>query len=219
MWKQIDFNSLVPDPTEYLNEELKAFYADVVYSAKVNKQEVKLVFLLEHKSYVERQPYLQLLEYMMGIWRKDVQAGKKKLTPVVPMVIYHGKEIWSYQSFSDYFQHGDIEELIAFIPSFDYFLTNLSREADDEIMEKYDGFLFRRGFYLMKHVWDKDLSDKALRLLDEIDQQLSYQEHLTFQVRSLLVYLTNSTKDKKTEIMEKTKGIAETWGMIEGSIG
>jgi len=33
MWKQIDFNSLVPDPTEYLNEELKAFYADVVYSA------------------------------------------------------------------------------------------------------------------------------------------------------------------------------------------
>jgi len=214
--ERLDFSTLTRDSNSYLNKELKESFADLVYRIKLRdskEREVWLAFLLEHKSFEVKNPYLQLLEYMLGIW-KLAHKDKEKLLPIViPMIVYQGRANWEYKSFGEYFWGGDLSELKDFIPDFSYLLTNLQVKSDREIEVQYEEMVLQRGFLVMKHIWDDNLVDQLESLLSGLDKIME-EELKREYFRTFKVYLQVSKSEK---IMEKVESLAETWGFVEGS--
>ena len=63
---------------------------------------------------------LQLLRYMVRIWEKEWKK-KRLLSPIIPIVFYHGIEGWSYsQEFADMLEAPDV--LKRYTPHFEHLL-------------------------------------------------------------------------------------------------
>ena len=64
--EEIDIESIELDTTKYVDKSLNEFYSDIVYNAKTKEnQAIKVALLFEHKSYPERFPRLQLMDYLL----------------------------------------------------------------------------------------------------------------------------------------------------------
>ena len=61
---------------------------DLIFSVKFKGgrkgQKAKIIFLIEHKSYKDKNLLFQLLEYQAVIYKKEP-------VPIIPVVFYHGK--------------------------------------------------------------------------------------------------------------------------------
>jgi len=127
--EQIDFQSLEIDKTEYIDSKLRTNYSDIVYNCKFGKStHIKISLLFEHKSYPEAFPHLQLMGYMLKIWRMQIKQ-KQNITLVIPIIFYHGKKKWKKKTFDEYF--GEIDErLLNYIPRFDYQFVDISDYSD-----------------------------------------------------------------------------------------
>ena len=151
--KKIDLCTLKLENAGFIDEELKEYYADLVFTCTYqDKERIKVTLLLEHKSTKERYPHMQLLKYLLKMWEQDIKqlavdswqeqeaVGRrqrdKKLTPVIPVIIYHGKGKWQYKSFQEYFP-GAGRDLARFIPGFDYILLDISDYDDKKIFTTF----------------------------------------------------------------------------------
>ena len=149
--QNIDFQSLTLDSTSYVTPDLEEFFADLVWTAKYKTTNIKIAFLLEHKSYVVLHPHVQLMRYITGHLEKQIR-DKENLTVVIPIIIYHGNDEWKTRSFYDYFEGID-ENLKQFIPNFNYQLTNLGDFSDEELINMGIGKLLN-VFLAMLHIRD-----------------------------------------------------------------
>ena len=72
----------------YIDSEGKERHIDLLFSVRMkdSKEEVKILFLLEHKSQKYDLIFEQLLNYQTIIYKK-----KKYEYPILPIVFYHGK--------------------------------------------------------------------------------------------------------------------------------
>jgi predicted transposase/invertase (TIGR01784 family) len=116
--KLINFDELVLDTTDYVSPYMKEHLSDVVYRTKLADSEAALVLLFEHKTSIDRSLFLQLLEYMLAIWRIDF-AEKKPFTIIIPIVIYQGKKGYRKKPMYHYFPNLP-EQLRPFIPQFEF---------------------------------------------------------------------------------------------------
>jgi predicted transposase/invertase (TIGR01784 family) len=64
----------------------------------------RVYILVEHKSYRDPAALLQVLRYMVQVWSAEVRSdGTRPLTPIIPVLVYHGPEGGVVKSFSDLF--------------------------------------------------------------------------------------------------------------------
>lgn len=84
---------------------------------------VKITLLLEHKSYPVKHPHLRLNRYMLNVWEGQIRQ-KATLTPILPIIIYHGQSRWKKRPLWAYFP-GMADELSSYLPTFDYVLIGL----------------------------------------------------------------------------------------------
>ena len=88
----LSYHDMTLDRNVYADEKLKEKFADVVWTLHDQKNEsLKVVFLLEHKSNRDKHTAFQVLEYMVRIWAIQLKVNKK-LSPVIPIVVYQGKD-------------------------------------------------------------------------------------------------------------------------------
>lgn len=147
--QRLDLSKLELTNSSFVDDGLSEHFADLVYDCfYMGEQSVKIALLIEHKSYQEDYPHLQLLRYLLNAWQEDRKQGQK-LTPMIPMVIYHGKGRWKYAPLSSYFTAIDAT-LGEFLPSFRYLLFDLSAWPDQEILTFKNQFLALSAL-LLKH--------------------------------------------------------------------
>ncbi len=122
---KLDLSTLELSTTEYINKDLKVNFSDIVYNCTYGKDtKINISLLFEHKSYPEKYPHLQLLSYMLNMWQTQIKQNEK-LTPVIPIIFYHGSNNWKKLSFNKFFKGLD-DDLLKFIPMFDYLLVDTS---------------------------------------------------------------------------------------------
>ena len=99
----VEFLRLVLRPAQFnlfnwdtLRSEMETFFTregaekrtDLIFSVKFKGgrkgQKAKIIFLIEHKSYKDKNLLFQLLEYQAVIYKKEP-------VPIIPVVFYHGK--------------------------------------------------------------------------------------------------------------------------------
>ncbi len=132
--KNLDLDKMTLCETSYISSDLKEHFSDLVWNCPCRNQNIKITFLFEHKSSPVRFPHIQLLRYMTGIWESQLKTkGIKYLDPVVPIIVYNGRQKWKVKALTSYFGNIDTE-LIQFLPNFKYQLTDLHRLEDEKLL-------------------------------------------------------------------------------------
>ena len=195
--QSLDLSQLERVNGSWVNPELAEYFSDVVYRCplKEGKRQVWASFLLEHKSAPDPFPHLQLLRYLLETWQEQ-RKQKQALTPIIPIVVYHGVRKWRKRDLSSYFGKDLPQSLLPFLPRFDYVLTSIRTLSDEQILELKKGLLIN-ALLMLKHIWKPqfilDHPDLVFIHLESKDQQVS-----DFVI-SLLAYLF-----KNTEIARET---------------
>lgn len=189
LWKDFDLRTLKLSPTSYVDKKLEETLSDLVYTCIwKGKENVRICLLLEHKSYSVKYPQIQLLQYMINIWKADI-ADKKKLRLVIPIVFYHGKTKWKKKLFET--QFGEVGKVFQdFIPKFDYLLTDLSQYPDKFIVDLKRGFLIN-SCLAMKHTRDEAYLLENTARIFIYEEQFFENEEGERMLQQILTYILN----------------------------
>jgi len=209
--KKLDLSALTLDSNTYIDEELKEHFSDMVYSCVCKNTELKIALLFEHKSYPVAYPHLQLLKYLLKIWGTNVKQGVS-LTPVIPVILYHGKETWQVRRLTECFEGID-EVFFRFIPEFEYLLTDLSRYTNEEIKDKvFKKASLEIALLLMRNVFNEVELEKNLSSFFEIGKQYFEEEEGLRFLESVVRYLYNTTEIEAGKIVNTVKQLSEKGG-------
>ena len=189
----------------------------MVYSASYQaKQAVKLSFLLEHKSaYSPQTPiHIQLLRYMLGIWDQQEKQGKP-LCPIIPILVYHGKENWRARSLSQYFQEkydlAPTSPLLLYVPDLNYILSDLNTYSDSEIKSLFSLLSLQTALFTLKKIFQNDLEKELKKLTEEIKSLVQTESGRDFY-RKILLYLYYGSHSKKDKIIKIMSDISQEAG-------
>ncbi len=101
--KRIDVDSLELDNNSYIDKKLDVNFADIVYNCKLKGKKAKIALIFEHKSQIDTIPDLQLLTYMSE-FLNTLYKQEKRLTPLISILFYHGKDGYNFKPFEEYFE-------------------------------------------------------------------------------------------------------------------
>ena len=84
----------------FVDGEGRSTRSDALFRARLRTGKSALVYaLLEHKSHQDPATPVQILGYMVSIWKAELeQAGARsgrRLPAIVPLVFYHGADTWN----------------------------------------------------------------------------------------------------------------------------
>ncbi len=215
--KKLDLSTLTQDNNSYIDEEHKEHFSDIVYTCFCKDKELRITLLFEHKSYAVACPYLQLMKYLLKIWEANSKQSQR-LMPVIPVILYHGKDAWKVRRFRDYFEGID-EVFFRFIPEFEYLLTDLSCYSNEEIKDR----AFRRvslqiTMLLMRNIFDEKYLEDKLKDFFEIGiQYFEEDEGLKF-LESAIRYLYYASDIAEKRVIDTLKEISEEGGKLSMTI-
>ena len=229
----INLESLELTNNSFIDEALNEHFADLVYACQYKgKQQIQISFLFEHKSYQDTYPHFQLIRYLVNAWEQN-KKDKKSLTMTIPIIIYHGKKAWKYESLSQYFKGLD-SELTRFLPDFDYLLIDISKFSDDNIFNFKNRFL-ALSMILLKNSRLKNylttITESFIELMRDIENQgdmnyiksvfiytISTYEGLTKQeIIAIFRQVSSKTEQMTMSIADVIKKEGEIKGKIETS--
>ena len=198
----------------FTDEELEEHLADIVYQTEYAGQKTLVTLLFEHKSYVQKYPHLQLLQYILNVWKEE-RKQKKKLSVIIPVIIHHGEGTWKYKSMKSYFK-GLHPSLDRFIPDFDYLLFTLDK-IDDNQIANFQNLLLSMTTMLLKHSHDKNdefmklssfWAEKLNRL--DADKQLDFISTVFLYIENALNLTQEDLTPIFTEVSNNVNDIAMT---------
>ena len=164
--RDLDLERLERLNGSFVSPALQEYFSDVVYQCPLIASQLHInpCFIFEHKSKPESRPHLQLLRYMLDSWTEQLNQGHKQLKPIVPILVYQGKQGWKKRNMSNYFGKKLPASLLPYIPQFDYIFTSVRSLGDEQILELYRGLLINT-FLLMKHIWEPEYILKNPQLI------------------------------------------------------
>lgn len=132
----IDPRSLAVETPNFIDEELRESYTDLLFSARIGKKPVLAYLLIEHSSTVDPFLPFRLLKYVARVWDRWLgkNPGATKLPAVIPLVLHQGPRPWTGpRSLADMLNMpSDLRgELARFMPGFDMALVDLGEVAPD----------------------------------------------------------------------------------------
>ena len=193
VYKLIDWKTLDPIQTNFVSDELKETFSDVIYTAKLkNGKEVFITFILEHKSHPDKFTPVQIMYYLASGYYKQYK-NDKSLNVIIPLVFYHGKEKWIYKSLEKIFDNVP-ESLKRFIPAHETLFVDLA-DMTDRQLEALENSLVTAILMLQKYALFPDELLKKLHLIFE--KMNSVKEGNFFY--EVIVYSLQLIDEKKVE--------------------
>lgn len=148
-----DLGSLKLESGSFIEENLRAYYSDVLWSLKTTEGEGFIYVVIEHQSSPDAHMAFRLMRYAMGAMQRHLDAGHKKLPLVIPMLFYHGVvtpypfSLCWLDEFSD-----PVTTRQLYTAAFP--LVDITVVADDEIMQHRRIALLE---LMQKHIRKRDL--------------------------------------------------------------
>ena len=207
--EHIDFSHFRKSDTAFVSGRFGVSFSDVVYETRLDTgAPARLLFLFEHKSYVPRHPvYLQLLDYLLQIWGNDV-LNNRKLSFIIPIVVYHGDRSWEQKPFSDYF-HGLPEHWKVFVPNFHYLLTDLSRMPEQAILEKRESEYLRNLFLALKSARDERIVQENWEKIFTFEMPFDPDDRGRILFQALIFYIAKLFDMPQAEIQKRSKNLTD----------
>jgi len=192
----------------FIDEDMKAYQNDILYSLKTKKGKGYLYVVIEGQSSPDKLIAWRLMRYSLAAMQKHLDAGNKTLPLVFPVLFYMGKK--SPHPYSTYwldcFEDKSLAESIYTQP---FRLADVTTLADGEIMQHRRMALLE---LVQKHIRHRDMSE----LLNEIVDILSYNEYTDNEVMTMMNYLIQ--EGNATNPMEFITEIAKKSEKYEGTL-
>jgi predicted transposase/invertase (TIGR01784 family) len=201
---ELDFSTLTHLPDSYLSKELRKTMSDVVYTCqkKNDRKEIKVSLLVEHKSFPDKYTPVQIGSYIFSALQKQV-TNKEPLSVVIPVLLYHGKSKWEYQTLAGLFEGVDAA-WEQYIPNFSYLYNDLGEVRDEEVEGLNNKFL-AASLFALKYSYDpKWLEENAVKMLIWADEG---PEGLR---RPFIIYLFSRAQLEEAEIIELAESLPES---------
>lgn len=189
--ESLDLSSLAQENTSYLDDQLNEHFSDIIYSCRYGETKVNVTILLEHKSYVPALPWLQLLQYLTNGFKEQTrqESFSGTLSPIIPIIIYHGNRQWKMKPVEEYF-NGIDSMTLPLVPRFTYLLTDLSDYSEEELLAM-DGSWAKRVFIALKVSRQKNIFRWLEALFHGMELKAEDETSINF-FQWIVVYLFKS---------------------------
>ena len=210
--KYLEFNTLEEQAKNFMNPWQNEISADFIYKIKYKGKDSYIFLLFEHKSYSDKDIFMQFLIYIVSIWRKE-----KGYRFVFPILIYQGEKEWTNIRLSDNVE-GITEGMKKFIPDFEFFIVDINR-----LKEVTGEKNLRYAFEIMKNISEKDeskLYNHIIKSTNEMLDELNFTKDDEEFFRAYLEYtlttpstLTDENRSKVVENITEHNKIGRGFGM------
>lgn len=131
-------------------------------TASKKKKPVAIALLFEHKKSISSyfSLFLQLLEYIIFIWREDL-ANKRKPSVIIPIVVFQGKNGIKTKQLHDCFK-GIPKEILKHIPNFEFHLTSVHQVPNEKLLALEEKSFLRSLFLAYTYVEKKESIENML---------------------------------------------------------
>ncbi|MDM2928240.1 Rpn family recombination-promoting nuclease/putative transposase [Citrobacter sp. Cm046] len=176
-----DLTTLELKPASFIEENLRAYYSDVLWSMKTSEGDGYIYVVIEHQSSPDIHMAFRLMRYAIAAMQSHLDAGHDTLPLVVPMLFYHG--IDTPYPFSlcwlDEFDNPALAHQL-YLSAFP--LVDITVVPDDDIMQHRRVALLE---LMQKHIRRRDL----MGLADKVASLLTTGTTNDSQLKALFNYL------------------------------
>ncbi|WP_145494636.1 Rpn family recombination-promoting nuclease/putative transposase [Yersinia bercovieri] len=176
-----DLSTLRLESGSFIEEDLRAYYSDVLYSLKAGQGDGYIYALIEHQSSPDKHMGFRMMRYAIAAMQRHLDAGNDKLPLVIPILFYHG-QVTPYPYPMSWLQEFSEPELAGQLYSNDFPLVDVTVISDDEIMTHRRMAILE---LLQKHVRQRDLAELMEQLVTLLLAGYTNNEQLT----SLMNYM------------------------------
>ena len=190
--KLCNLDTLHLESSGFVEENLRQYYNDVLYSVETTKGCGYIYVLIEHQSSPDENMAFRMLRYAIATMQRHLEAGHDYLPLVIPILFYQGKRSpypWS-TNWLDGFPDPDIARDLYFHA---FPLVDITLIPDDEIMQHRSMAAFT---LVQKHIRQRDMTT----LLDKLSRLMILGQMSGQQIRMLINYmaLVGEAQDVRT---------------------
>ena len=231
----LDLQHLRLEKDSFVDEKLRSYFSDLIYTAMTHDANpVAVALLAEHKSYADDWVDFQVLRYKVGYWVREFEAieaevekqraeaksaaeaglppplrtkPRTTLTPILVILVYHGKEEWQIPlRFARHLTgmtdpDAPLSRVMGrYVPDFEPHFVNVSAMTDDAIRGEVKTRLM---LTVLKYIFDDRLDGRLGEILAMASEVLRQPSGIEM-VMALLRYITRSAvKLNRTEITQQ----------------
>ena len=152
--QRCDLDTLQLESASFIEESLRAWYSDVLWSLKTASGEGYIYVVIEHQSSPDAQMAFRLMRYAIAAMQRHLDGGHTKLPLVVPMLFYHG--VTSPYPFSlNWLDEFADPQMAKTLYGCSFPLIDVTVMPDDDIVQHRRVALLE---LMQKHIRQRDLS-------------------------------------------------------------
>ncbi len=195
--KHIIPENIAIEKDSYITDELKEYFSDILYKVELQDGEGYIYTLFEHKSSPALNVGLQLLEYLLQIW-KAKKKNNQDLPVIIPIIVYHGQQDWNIANKFSKQITINAEIFKKYTPQFEFIVHDLSQE---DIIGTEE---LKARLKLMKYI-NSDLQE----LLEN-----TFKEIIGLDIKSGIIYIFSARNEDEEKIIYKAQKIDPKGGNI-----
>ena len=182
--ERCDLSTLKLESGSFVEDDLRQYFSDVLYSLKTTAGEGYIHVLIEHQSSPDKHMAFRLMRYAVAAMQRHLEAGHKRLPLVIPILFYTGRRT-PYPYSTRWLDEFDDSVLADSLYSHSFPLVDVTVIPDDEIMQHRSMAALT---LLQKHIRQRDLKE----LMDRLVTILMAGDHSSSQVISLVNYIVQA---------------------------
>nr|AFK90432.1 hypothetical protein [Salmonella enterica subsp. salamae] len=198
-----DLSTLKLESGSFVEDDLRQYFSDVLYSLKTTAGDGYIHVLVEHQSTPDKHMAFRLIRYAVAAMQRHLEAGHKKLPLVIPVLFYTGKRS-PYPYSTRWLDEFDDTALAGKLYSSAFPLVDVTVIPDDEIA----GHRSMAALTLLqKHIHQRDLAE----LVDRLAPILLAGYLSSSQVISLVHYIVQAgeTSDAEAFVRELAQRVPQ----------
>lgn len=187
-----DLSSLKLENGSFVEENLRQYFSDILYSLQTNDGEKGYVqVLIEHQSTPDKHMAFRMHRYAVAAMQSHLDAGHQTLPLVIPILFYTGKRT-PYPYSTNWLEEFDDPEQAKKLYSSAYPLVDITVIPDEEIMEHRSMAALT---LMQKHIHRRNLTE----LMDKLVALLLTEYLAIPQVAALIHYIIQAGETADAE--------------------
>lgn len=186
--KLCDLNTLQLASGSFIEDDLRPYYSDVLYSLKAGKGDGYVYCLIEHQSTPDKHMAFRLMRYAIAAMQRHLDAGHKTLPLVIPVLFYQGK-VSPYPYSMRWLDEFETPEYARSLYGENFPLVDITVIPDDEIMQHRRMAILE---LLQKYIRQRDLTE----LLDQLTTLLLGGNTTPEQLISVINYMLQAGESR-----------------------
>lgn len=156
-----DLSTLKLESGSFVEDDLRQYFSDVLYSLKTTAGDGYIHVLIEHQSVPDKHMAFRLMRYAVAAMQRHLEAGHNRLPLVIPILFYTGRRT-PYPYSTRWLDEFDAPALADRLYSRSFPLVDVTVIPDDEIMQHRSMAALT---LLQKHIRQRDLAEMMDRLV------------------------------------------------------